>query len=327
MTSLVLLAWSAAVAVGGRSALAGRNWTRSAPRLAIGLWLGAELSATVAVILAGLLLAVPPAALVAGLEGFVAACAEALRGIGAPSGSYAVIGLAATAVLTARLILGLVVTFLETRRWRRQHEVDLLAVSRPAPDGSIMVDYGVPAVYCLPGRTGRIVVTSGALDALSPEEFAAVLRHERAHLRGRHHLLVALVSAFGRAFPGLPLATAGEAEVRRLVEHLADDHASAHHDRRLVATAIVRLADATPAHALGAATSAADRVRRMLAPAKPLPTTQRLLAATALGALLAAPLIGVAASAGVAVHGATCSHRPAPGASSALGHVPVDGQP
>lgn len=311
MTSLLLLGWAAAVAVSARKAFAERPWTRSAPRLAIGLWLGAELSVTIAVLAAGLLLAVPPAALAAGLQGVVEACARALASLGAPNSTFALVGLAATAVLAARLAVALTVTFAGTRRWRYRHEAALLPVSRPSPDGgSILVDHAVPVIYCLPGRPGRVVVTSGAIDALSPEEFAAVLRHERAHLRGRHHLLVAMVTAFHRAFPGLPFAKAAEAEVRRLVEHLADDHASAHHDRRLVATAIVRLADATPAPALGAATAAADRVRRMLGPARPLPAVQRLLAAIALGVLLIFPPVAAAASAGMAVHEATCSHRP-----------------
>lgn len=71
MTSLLLLGWAAVVAVSARKAFAERPWTRSAPRLAIGLWLGAELSVTIAVLAAGLLLAVPPAALAAGLQGVV----------------------------------------------------------------------------------------------------------------------------------------------------------------------------------------------------------------------------------------------------------------
>lgn len=75
---------------------------------------------------------------------------------------------------------------------------------------------------------------------------AAVLRHERAHLRGRHHLLVALAAAFHRTLPGLPMAETAEREIRRLVEHLADDRASEQHGRQAVATAIVRLADHTP---------------------------------------------------------------------------------
>ncbi|HEX5597694.1 MAG TPA: M56 family metallopeptidase [Micromonosporaceae bacterium] len=309
MISLLLLCWAAVVAVAAGPALANRAWTRSAPRLAVGVWLGAELSVTLAVLGAGLLLAVPPAAAAAGLPGIVQACLQALANLSAPNLFLSIAGLAAMALLIARLAVGLTVTFTAARRWRRHHRAALLPVSRPGPDGeSVILDHAVPVIYCLPGRPGQIVVTSGALDVLSPQEFAAVLGHEQAHLRGRHHLLLALVTAFHRAFPGLPLAGTAEAEVRRLVEHLADDRAGAQHDRRLMASAIVRLADATPEHALGAATAAADRVRRMLAPATPLRAAQRLLATAAIGALLALPLAAVAATAGTALHGSTCSH-------------------
>ncbi|HEX5541997.1 MAG TPA: M48 family metalloprotease [Micromonospora sp.] len=314
MISLLLLGWAAVVAVGAGPTLTNRAWTRSAPRLAIAAWLGAELSVILAVVGAGLLLAVPPVTAAAGLPGIVQACLQALAHLSAPSTILSITGLAATALLVARVAVALPATVTAARRWRRHHRAALLPVSRPGPDGeSIVVDHAVPVIYCLPGRPGQIVVTSGALHALSKAEFTAVLGHERAHLRGRHHILLALVTAFHRAFPGLPLAGAAEAEVRRLVEHLADDRAGARHDRRLMATAIVRLADATPEHALGAATVAADRVRRMLAPAAPLRATQRLLAVVAIGALLALPFAAVAAAAGAALHGSTCAEQSVPG--------------
>nr|WP_208760853.1 hypothetical protein [Micromonospora orduensis] len=56
MTSLVLLGWAAMVAVLARPVLTA-PWMASLPRLAVGLWLGAELSVTVAVLTAGLLVA------------------------------------------------------------------------------------------------------------------------------------------------------------------------------------------------------------------------------------------------------------------------------
>ena len=49
-----------------------------------------------------------------------------------------------------------------------------------------------PAVYCVPGRPPTIVLTTGALAVLDTEQLTAVLAHERAHLAGRHHLLLAV---------------------------------------------------------------------------------------------------------------------------------------
>ena len=250
MTSLVLLGWAAAVVALARPVLTA-PWMTSLPRLTIGLWLGAELSITVAVLTAGLLVAVPPDALATGLASIVAACKQALASLGTPNATLAVIGLVATAVLAVRLVIGLVVTFTGAPRWRRRHLATLLPLGRhDVNDGWTLVDHATPAVYCLPGRPAQVVVTSAAIDALTDQEFAAALRHERAHLRGRHHLLVALAVAFHRALPGLPMADAAEEEIRRLVEHLADDRASERHGRHAVATAIVQLADRTPRHAI-----------------------------------------------------------------------------
>ncbi|TDD13757.1 hypothetical protein E1294_39770 [Nonomuraea diastatica] len=49
--------------------------------------------------------------------------------------------------------------------------------------GSVLVR--VP--YCVPGRHSQMVITTGAMRSLGPEQVAAVLAHEQAHLRGRHH--------------------------------------------------------------------------------------------------------------------------------------------
>ncbi|MGB2571892.1 M56 family metallopeptidase [Micromonospora citrea] len=323
MTSLVLLGWAAAVAALARPALtSGRLAT--VPRLTIGLWLGAELSVTVAVLTAGLLVAVPPAALTAGLAGIIAACTQALASLDAPNSTLAVIALLATAVLAARFAISLTLTFAGARRWRRRHLAALLPVARTYDgDGWTLVEHATPVVYCLPGRPGQVVVTSAARDALTADEFAAVLRHEQAHLRGRHHVLVALAVAFHRALPGLGMAGAAEAEIRRLVEHLADDRASERHGRHAVATAIVQLADRTPRHALGAGAGAVDRVRRMLAPPARPRILHRIVAVGAIGLLLAGPPAVAVASAGLTVHGATCSSTtsPAGGASGVAAGV------
>jgi Zn-dependent protease with chaperone function len=67
-----------------------------------------------------------------------------------------------------------------------------------------VIDHEAPAVYCLPGRHGRVVVATAALRALDDERLAAVLAHERAHLRQRHHLLRATAEALAVALPFVP---------------------------------------------------------------------------------------------------------------------------
>lgn len=97
-----------------------------------------------------------------------------------------------------------------------------------------------PDAYALPGRPGRIVVTTGMLRALEPAEREALFAHERAHLQGRHHRFLAAVELAALCHPALralrePLGYA--------LERSADEAAAAAvGDRRLAARAIGRAA-------------------------------------------------------------------------------------
>jgi Zn-dependent protease with chaperone function len=119
-----------------------------------------------------------------------------------------------------------------------------------------------PDAYALPGRPGQIVVTTGMLNALDPDEREALFAHERAHLRGRHHLLLAameLAAVFHPALPALkePLGYA--------LERAADEAAAqAVGDRGLVGRAIGRAALAA---STAPTTSAGRRPRAALAAA------------------------------------------------------------
>ncbi|MFI6698586.1 M56 family metallopeptidase [Streptomyces sp. NPDC050509] len=119
----------------------------------------------------------------------------------------------------------------------------------------------LPDAYALPGRPGRIVVTTGMLRALEPAEREALFAHERAHLRGRHHVLLQAVELAALWHPALralrePLGYA--------LERTADEAAAAAvGDRRLAARAIGRAALATR----GAPAPGATRPRAALAAA------------------------------------------------------------
>src|SRR5581483_11167359 len=74
----------------------------------------------------------------------------------------------------------------------REHaEAARIVGHRAGGDAAFVLDASRPAVYCVPGRPPTIVVTTGALAVLEPGQLTAVLTHERAHLAGRHHLLLA----------------------------------------------------------------------------------------------------------------------------------------
>lgn len=206
-----------------------------------------------------------------------------------------VLGLLALLGGTARLSWTGVRHVWRTGRDRRSQRRQLALLAEPlaSEPGVRVIDQAQVAAFCLPGRgRGAVYVTRAALEALSPVELAAVLEHERAHLRRRHALAVSTVAVLRSAFPFVPLFRAAAVAIPRLVEMAADDAAARRTDRKTVATALMRLAEASaPVGAFGAGGSTVvRRVRRLVAPADPLST----VGVGAVGALalivIAAPL-------------------------------------
>jgi Zn-dependent protease with chaperone function len=110
-------------------------------------------------------------------------------------------------------------------------------------DGLVVADWTEPHAVAVPGRAGRaghVLVTGGLLRLLDRPERAAVLAHERAHLRCRHHRTVAFGSAAAVVNPLLrPIADL----IALLVERSADEEAAAAvGDRAVVARAIAKVA-------------------------------------------------------------------------------------
>ncbi|BAU85112.1 hypothetical protein SLA_4224 [Streptomyces laurentii] len=200
------------------------------------------------------------------------------------------VGLVALCVPAA----GFARTLLKARRSRRRHARTLHLVGRyDVRLRATVLDHARPAVYCLPGRVRRVVVSSGALDTLTAPQLDAALAHERAHITGRHHVLVAAVESFAAIFPHLPLARHGRNAVPLLLEMTADDRALRRCSRDALATALYALASGrAPTEAFGAGgPSAALRMRRILTPhSNGHPVLWGLLTISA-AALAAAPLI------------------------------------
>jgi Zn-dependent protease with chaperone function len=137
----------------------------------------------------------------------------------------------------------------------------------PGVTAAVVLESPQPTAYCVAGRPGMIVLTSGALALLEPAQLAAVLAHERAHLAGRHHLLIALTRGLAAVFPGMPLFARGPDNVARLAEMCADDAAARRSGRGTLAAALLTMATgaAVPAHALGASARAVTaRLHRLV---------------------------------------------------------------
>jgi Zn-dependent protease with chaperone function len=241
------------------------------PRLGLTAWLVAMASVLVSAVAAlGLL----TRAAIQGWPTFArTVCESVTAGVCPPtvyrSAAYE-LGLAITAFLG-----GLVLTLLSWRYSRslrqvrsktRAHAEAARITGRQveAGDAAFVLDAAQPAVYCVPGRPPTIVVTTGALAVLDPEQLTAVLAHERAHLSGRHHLLLAVTRSLAAIAPIVPIFACGSVEVARLAEMRADDVAVRHGGRNILLTALL---------AMGAGVTAAA------APAAWLPATGGVVAA------------------------------------------------
>ena len=121
-----------------------------------------------------------------------------------------------------------------------------------------------------------MVLSQGVLDALPEDQLDAVVAHEDAHLRGRHDLLLEFFSVVHEAVPAPLRSDAALAEVRLLIEALADRAAVRRSGEVATARALLTLAGSrTPEAALGAGTTAPVRLR-LLADGPPHPVLPAL---------------------------------------------------
>ena len=194
------------------------------------------------------------------------------------------------------VLLAASIAALQARR-RQRALLTLLAHGDPKVPGALVVDYPSAAAYCLPGlrSRSRIVVSVGTLELLGRRELAAVLAHERAHLRERHDLVLLPFTALRRAFPRSATCTGAQRAVALLVEMLADDRALRGRPARELVSALVRFGTAgtcpAPPGALAAGEGeVAARVTRLIKPARPLPTVTVLAICLAAALLVAAPI-------------------------------------
>jgi Zn-dependent protease with chaperone function len=196
------------------------------------------------------------------------------------------------------------------RRTRAHAEVARITGRRlPGVSAAVVLDAAQPAAYCVPGRPATIVVTSGALGVLDRAQLTAVLAHERAHLAGRHHLLIALSRGLSASFPAVPLFTLGPAEVARLAEMCADDAAARRSGPPALIAALLAMGTgaAVPAAALAASACAVTaRVQRLLEPPRRARRARYGLALSTLVLLLAlVPALAAAFAGPVAAHAIT----------------------
>ncbi|MCV7222297.1 M56 family metallopeptidase [Mycolicibacterium elephantis] len=252
--------------------LARATWPARAPRAAIVLWQAIALAAVLSAFSAGI--AIASRLFEPGTDGRPTAYIfSEIDALGWPLWTAYVLVFALTLVIGARLALAVLQVAIATRRRRAHHRmvVDLVGKSRtchhlPAAGyGLRILDVDQPLAYCLPGVRSRVVVSEGTLTALADNEFAAIMSHERAHLRARHDLVLEMFTAVHAAFPRLVRSASALGAVRLLIEMLADDAAVRAAGPTPLARALVACAGGhTPSGALAAGgPTTLLRVRRL----------------------------------------------------------------
>jgi bla regulator protein blaR1 len=282
--------------------LARATWPTRAPRAAIVLWQSIALAAVLSAFSAGI--AIASRLFVPGPDGRpTATITSEIEVLGWPLWTAYVIVFAVTLVIGARLTYAVVQVAIATRRRRAHHRMVIDLVGKSQGTHLRILDVAQPLAYCLPGVRSRVVVSEGALNALADSEIAAILTHERAHLRARHDLVLEMFTAVHAAFPRFVRSGSALDAVRLLIEMLADDAAVRAAGPTSLARALVACASGrTPSGALAAGgPTTVQRVRRL--GGRP---NSRALAATA---YLAAAAVLVVPTVALAVPWLTELHR------------------
>jgi Zn-dependent protease with chaperone function len=282
--------------------LARATWPTRAPRAAIVLWQAIALAAVLSAFSAGI--AIASRLFVPGPDGRpTATITSEIEALGWPLWTAYVIVFAVTLVIGARLTYAVVQVAIATRRRRAHHRMVVDLVGKSQGTHLRILDVEQPLAYCLPGVRSRVVVSEGALNTLADNEMAAILTHERAHLRARHDLVLEMFTAVHAAFPRFVRSAHALHAVRLLIELLADDAAVRAAGPTPLARALVACASGhTPSGALAAGgPTTVLRVRRL--GGQP---NSRALAATA---YLAAAAVLVVPTVALAVPWLTELHR------------------
>jgi Zn-dependent protease with chaperone function len=309
MTAVFVLAAVAAACVQASALLAEARWPRRSPAAAIVLWQAIGLGWGLAAVgtLIGLGTAGRGDGVAGGAVSQLGAMARGLLERGRPLPSLTVLSaarllcLGAGLVLLALLVWVLLAASAAVLRARQRQRLllSLLAHGDPKVPGALVVDYPAAAAYCLPGLRSAIVISAGTLDLLDSAELAAVLAHERAHLRERHDLVLLPFIALLHAFRWARAAREAHRAVALLVEMHADDFARRQLPARELATALLRVGAAggcrAPSGALAIAVpelegEVAARVTRLLRPAPSLSRPALALVATAAALTVTVPV-------------------------------------
>jgi Zn-dependent protease with chaperone function len=275
-------------------------WRISDPVVALVAWITSVAAVVITSTVAVVLLVLPEHGL--GVLDSLHHCWESVQHGTTPTVEV-ISGLTGGALLTALLARLVVVGARSTRQRARAREehLSVLRVAGRREAGAhptVWLDHDRPLAFSLAGKPGVVVATEGLHRHLTPGQVDAVLDHERAHLDGRHHLLVAAADAVAATLPVLPLFKRAATTIRELVEMAADLASARTHGVETVRAALMRVsrhgapnsALAMSRDALGTRLDRLQRRRRM-------PNRTRRLLSCGIAGITAIALPAVTASA------------------------------
>ncbi len=235
----ILLLWPV------RVALLRARWTEAAPRAAIVLWQSVGLALGLALL--GACFELGSSSTGAGPRRSVTDFTSSQLPIPPATGMRPseLFGMTAGLIVVTLLVGSLVVRAVGIARTRARQRVliDLVGAEREGLPGTVVVEDPRATAFGVPGLKGRVVVSSGAIDALSPDELQAVLAHERAHLHAHHDLVLFPFRSLASSLPESRALAAVSARVGALVEMAADNRALRECDPGALARALCALAD------------------------------------------------------------------------------------
>lgn len=136
-----------------------------------------------------------------------------------------------------------------------------------------VVPHTQPTAFALAHSRWGIVVSTALLATLTDDELTAVVTHEAAHVRQRHHLILGVLHGGVATLRWIPLIAVMKAAIPLYLEMAADNAARRRTSTPILASALLKLGeksgpavkhDACAAVALHAAGT--DRIRHLVAP-------------------------------------------------------------
>ncbi|CPT28608.1 Zn-dependent protease with chaperone function [Mycobacteroides abscessus subsp. abscessus] len=243
--ALVLMAGAALIGVAGPACLGPTVRPSLLPAAALATWLGALLAFLVLTTLSATLLLFPHVLDTSGVRTLVGGC---LSGT-VPHSSFGTLVQLGISLLPLTILARVAVVAIRSlrsaRRRRARHFWMLRAAS--CRSGEVhWIDDPRPIAYSLGGAHGAVVATHGVRH-LGERQCAAVIEHEMAHIRGRHHAAVLCADIAAAALPMLPLMRRAPAMVRLMVELAADDAAARVHGPPTVHAALLAMSQSAVA--------------------------------------------------------------------------------